>query len=217
MANPIQRLFEMRRAAADRNVGLLAEFSDPGALYEAIVAARKAGYRRLDTFSPFPIHGMDKAMGLGNSPLGFIVLGAAATGLGLSVLMQWWMADSDYPLWISGKPFFAIEFAMPVMFELTVLFAAFGAVGGMFALNALPKPYNPLFYSTRFERVTDDAFFMHVEARDDRFDRRETARLLKSLGALHIEYIDHEGATPVVVADSRGGAEPPPPHTTGAI
>jgi hypothetical protein len=99
----------------------------------------------------------------------------------------------DYPLNISGKPFFAVEPSVPIMFELTVLFAAFGAVGGMLALNGLPRPYNPLFYSDRFEGVTDDRFFLHVAASDDKFDAEETATMLRDLGALHIELVQDDG------------------------
>lgn len=182
------------RAEADKNVGLLAEFRNPGELYEAVKALRKAGYNRIDTFSPFPIHGMDKAMGLGTSPLGYLVLVGGLTGAGLAILMQWWMNAYDYPWDISGKPLFALEQATPVTFEVMVLFAALTAVAGMLALNRLPRPYNPLFFSERFARVTDDAFFLQISALDPRFDRRASSALLRDLGALHVEYVDHTGA-----------------------
>lgn len=174
-------------------VGLLAEFSDPGALYKAAQAVREAGYQRYDVHSPFPIHGMDKAMGLPNSKVGFSALGGGLTGLALAVWLQWWTGAVDYPLNISGKPLFAIEPSVPIMFELTVLFAAFGAVFGMLALNGLPRPYNPLFYSQRFARATDDAFFLHLAASDKRFEAEKSAQLLRDLGALQVEAIeDHE-------------------------
>src|SRR5690554_1428691 len=128
------------RSRADKNVGLLAEFSNPGDLVEAVEAVRRAGYRQIDTFSPFPIHGMDRAMGLNPSKLGYIVIVAGLTGCALAFLMQWWMGEVDYPVNISNKPLFAVEYSVPIAFELTVLFSALGAVAGMFALNALPKP-----------------------------------------------------------------------------
>ncbi len=182
------------RSRADKNVGLLAEFSNPGELVEAVEAVRREGYTRLDTFSPFPIHGMDAAMGLKPSLLGYIVIGGGLTGCALGFLMQWWMGAVDYPLNISGKPFFAVEPSVPIAFELTILLSALGAVGGMLALNGLPKPYNPLFFSERFGRATDDGFFLHVAAADTAFDRAGTAGLLRRLGALGVEYVDHEGA-----------------------
>ena len=178
---------------ADQVYGLLAEFPDPGALLHAAEAVREDGYRHFDTHSPFPIHGMDDAMGLGNSKVGYFTFLGGATGLAAATLLQWWTGAVDYPLNISGKPFFAVEPSVPIMFELTVLFAALGAVAGMFALNGLPRPYNPLFYSDRFEGASDDRFFLHIAASDDQFDAEETARMLRSIGALHIELVQDDG------------------------
>lgn len=172
--------------------GLLAEYADPAALLHAAEKTRKAGYRHFDVHSPFPIHGMDKAMGLGNSLVGFFTLGGGITGFALAYWLQWWTGAVAYPLNISGKPFFAIEPSIPVIFELTVLFSAFGAVAGMFALNGLPRPHNPLFYSRNFARATDDAFFLHIAASDKRFDLEETRRFLTDIGGRNIELLTEE-------------------------
>jgi hypothetical protein len=178
---------------ADQVYGLLAEFSDPGALLHAAEEVRAEGYRHFDTYSPFPIHGMDDAMGLGNSKVGYFAFLGGVTGFAAAYLLQWWTSAVDYPLNISGKPFFAVEPSVPIMFELTVLFAAFGAVAGMLALNGLPRPYNPLFYSDRFEGATDDRFFLHVAATDDQFDAEDTAAMLRRIGAVHIELVQDDG------------------------
>ena len=172
--------------------GLLAEFRDPGELVHAAEGVRDAGYRRFDVHSPFPIHGMDKAMGLGNSKVGMFSLGGGLAGVATGYWLQWWTGAVDYPLNISGKPAFAVEPSIPVMFEITILFAALGAVVGMFALNGLPRPYNPLFYSKRFAAATDDAFFLHIASNDRYFDLERTGQLLRSLGAVDVEQIfDH--------------------------
>ena len=173
-----------------RVYGVLAEFSDPGALYHAAEGVRDAGFKWFDTYSPFPIHGMDKAMGLGQSVLGKLVFVGGAVGCFLGYYMQYWMGEVDYALNISGKPFFAFEPSIPIMFELTVLFSALTAVFGMLILNGLPKPYNPLFYSDRFARSTDDGFFLHIEARDPSFNQEEVTALLESLGAETTELIE---------------------------
>jgi hypothetical protein len=209
-------------ALGDQHVGLLAEFSDPGALLHAVESLRERGYRRLDTFTPFPVHGMDRAMGLGPSLLGFLVFGMGFLGAAAGYLLQWWTAAVDYPIVISNKPFFAVEPSIPIIFELTVLFSALGAVGGMLALNGLPRPYNPLFFSERFGRATDDGFFLHVAGADAQFDRASTARTLFDAGALAVEYVSHEGAEPVDrvgAPEGRWAAEAPvaPPHTTGNL
>lgn len=199
---------------ADTHVGLLAEFENPGALYDAVKALRKQGYNRLDTFSPFPIHGMDGAMGLGVSPLGFLAFAGGLTGLALATWLQWWTSEVDYPINISNKPLFAWEPSVPVMFELTILFTALAIVGGMLAMNGLPQPYNPLFHSERFGRATDDGFFLHVGRADRAFDRAATAGHLFALGATAVEYVDHDGATAVDAAGvaalpERAAALPP--------
>lgn len=234
-------LSKIRQTVEDRgnqHVGLLAEFSDPGALVEAVEGLREKGYTRLDTFTPFPIHGMDRAMGLPVSKLGFMVFGGAVLGGILGAFLQWWTSAGPqfswwpsslnqflgYPINISNKPLFAWESSIPIIFELTILFSALTAVGGMLALNGLPKPYNPLFHSDRFGRATDDAFFVHVSSRDAAFDRAATAADLRGLGATGIEYVDHDGAslvgddaeagTAVVPAS---GAAVAPHHTTGDL
>ena len=225
MLSAIRQRLEDR---ANQHVGLLAEFPDPGALVHAVEDLREKGYSQIDTFSPFPIHGMDRAMGLPVSKLGFMVFGGAVTGGFLGFLLQWWTSEVDYAINISNKPLFAWESSIPIMFELTILFAALTAVGGMLALNGLPKPYNPLFNSDRFSRATDDAFFVHVSVRDGVFSRATTADDLHGLGAMAVEYVDHDGAALVGAGGEPAGALVPveedrlpepvtPHHTTGDI
>ena len=205
LPKPIRDALETR---ANEHVGFLAEFSDPGALQDAVIDLRKRGYSRLDTFSPFPIHGMDRAMGLPVSKLAFLVVPGALIGLFGGWLLQYWTSEVDYPINISNKPLFAIESSVPIMFELMILFAALTAVGSMLALNGLPKPYNPLFNSERFGRATDDGFFLHVGKSDPTFGRASTAGDLFGLGALHVEYIDHDGASDVDTSGEAVAATP---------
>ena len=235
LPKPLRTALETR---ANEHVGLLAEFSDPGALHDAVVDLRKRGYSRLDTFSPFPIHGMDRAMGLPFSKLAFLVFGGGLVGLSLGAFLQWYTSAGPqagwvdvilqgYPINISNKPLFAIESSVPIMFELTILLSALTAVGGMLALNGLPKPYDPLFFSSRFGRATDDGFFLHIGEADAEFVRARTAGDLFSLGALAVEYVDHSGATdlspsgePILAAEPgtvTAVAPVTPPHTGGQI
>jgi hypothetical protein len=169
--------------------GVLAEFATPAALYTACEAVRDAGYTRWDAHAPFPVHGLERAMGLRPSKLPWIclamALGGAATGMGL----QGWVSTMAYPLVISGKPFFSWPAFVPVTFELAVLGGALGAVFGMFALNQLPTFFHPLFASKAFERVSDDGFFLSVESWDPKFDPEGTADLLRRLGATRVEAI----------------------------
>jgi len=171
-------------------LGYLIEFEDTHTLYHACEKMRDAGYQHWDAHTPFPVHGLNDAMGLKPSRLPYIVLGGGLTGLGLALLMQWWMNAHDYPYLISGKPIFSLPANIPIIFELTVLLAAFGAFFGMLAINRLPRFHHPVFHSARVARATDDGFFISIEASDPLFDPAGTRRLAESLGGSHVEPLE---------------------------
>lgn len=184
-------------SAAEKKIdGILAEFSDPGALLKAAEKVRDAGFRHFDCHSPFPVHGMDEAMGEKRSPLGFIVGAMGLLGGGGALLLQWWTSAVDYPLVIAGKPYFDLPPFIPVTFELTILLAAFGAVFGMLALNRLPTFFHPVFHSDRFEKVTDDGFFISIESRDPQFDPEQTGEFLEEIGSEYVELLVDRTAEP---------------------
>lgn len=170
--------------------GIIAEFKDPGALLKAAEATHAAGYKNYDAYSPFPIHGMDDAMALGQSKLGWIVLCGGAFGLSLGFGLQTWVATQAYKLVISNKPLFSFQAFIPVTFELMVLFSAFCAVFGMFALNKLPEFYHPFFRSNNFRKVTSHGFFIGIESQDPQFDQSKVEAFLKDLGGDSIEVIE---------------------------
>ncbi len=169
--------------------GVLAEFRNPKELVDAAATVKKSGYQDFDTYAPFPIHGMEKAMGLKNSPLGWIVLGGALTGMIGALTLMIWVMGYEYPMNISGKPFINFPIYVPITFELTVLLAAFGATFGMLALNKLPRFHNPLFNVERFSKASDDGFFVHIEATDDLFAEEKVTKLFQNNGATHIETV----------------------------
>jgi hypothetical protein len=170
--------------------GVLAEFTSPAELYHACERVRDAGFTRWDAHSPFPVHGLSKAMGLKRSPLPWIVLVMALTGAAAGFGLQWWVHARAYPLVISGKPYVSWPAYIPVTFEVAVLFGALGAVFGMLALNRLPMHHHPLFRSKVFDRVTDDAFFISIESWDPRFDPKTTGQFLESAGARRVELLE---------------------------
>ena len=174
---------------SEKLYGLLIEFDDADQLVNGCEKVREAGFRRWDAYTPFPIHGMDRAMGIRGTRLPWIVLCGGLTGLGLALLMQWWMNAVDYPFMISGKPLFGLPAAIPVTFELTVLFSALTTFFGMWGLNGMPRLHHPLFTSERFLRVTADRFFIAIEASDPKFDARATRDLADSLGGLAVEEV----------------------------
>ena len=170
--------------------GLLAEFDSPRDLVHAAARIRDAGYTRWDAHTPFPVHGLDGAMGIRPTRLPYLVLAAGITGGVSGLLMQWWMNAIDYPIIISGKPFNSLPADIPVTFELTVLLASLTAFLGMLIANALPRFHHPLLASGRFRRVTTDAFFLAVEAADPRFDLVKTEQQLLGLRATHVSMIE---------------------------
>lgn len=175
-----------------KNALTLARFADPAALLKAAEKVREAGYKKWDCYSPFPVHGLDRAMGEGQSPLGWIVGACAFIGASSAIAMQGWMNAIDYPLVISGKAFFSFQAFVPVTFELAILLSAFGAVFGMFALNGLPLWYHPIFNSERFQKATDDGFFIGIEAKDGKYDAAETTKFLESIGGADVEVVTEE-------------------------
>lgn len=175
-----------------RPILYVAEFETPGQVMHAAEKVRDAGYARWDVHTPFPVHGMDKAMGLSDSILGWIVLLCGLTGCTVAFLLIWFTNGYDYPIVIGGKPPFSLPSMVPVMFELTILLSAFGTVLGMFGLNQLPRHHHPIFYSERFERATDDRFFISIEAGDAKFDLDGTRTLLEACQPVSLELIQEE-------------------------
>jgi ActD protein len=168
---------------------LLAEFENTHQILHAAAMIRDAGYRRWDVFTPFPVHGMDEAMGLQNSKVGWFSFIGGLTGFTTGMLMIWWMNAWDYPITVGGKPLFSPIFAFPVSYELTILLGSFGSLFGMLILNRLPRLYNPLFRSTRFHLATHDRFFLAIEATDPKFSDVDTRKLLETAGSIHIEEV----------------------------
>ncbi len=171
--------------------GVLAEFDSVHALLEAIEKVRAAGFTRFDAFAPFPIHGLDESMGIRTSRLPWLVAGAGAAGTTAALLLQWWTNAFDYPLLISDKPLFGVPAAIPITFELTVLFASIAAFVGLLAANGFPQLYHPVFPSRRFsQHATTDGFYVAIETSDPKYHPIEARALFERLGALHVEELE---------------------------
>lgn len=176
----------------NKPAGMLAEFNDPAELLAAARKMKDGGYKKYDCHSPFPVHGMDGAMGMKRSPLGYIVFAVAAVALIGGFALQWWTSSVDYKIVISGKPFFSYQAYGPVAFAIMVLSSAFVSLLGMLALNKLPMLFHPLFSSKSFERAMDDGFFVSVEAADAKFDVTNTQNFLTEIGGKNVEVIYNE-------------------------
>jgi Protein of unknown function (DUF3341) len=167
--------------------GIIAEFDTPADILAAARTVRDAGFTRWDVFTPFPVHGMNEAMRLKNSAVGWFALvfgmGAFFNVIGL----VWYAGYYDYPIMVGGKPLFSAVCAFTPAYIMFVLGASVGALAGMLALNRLPQLYHPLLKNARFARASHDKFFLVVEAADPKFNETETRRLLERAGSRHTE------------------------------
>jgi len=179
------------KTEAGKNVyGLMAEFKTPADTYHAAEKVRDAGFGKWDVYSPFPIHGIEEAMGLPATKLPLVV---AAVGLTMACAgfgFQYFVRFIDYPLIHQGKPADAWQLLVPVTFEIGVLFTAFTALLGMLAFNGLPRWHHPLLAKERFLRTSDDRFIIAVEAADPKFNPEATRKLLTDAGATSVEVVE---------------------------
>lgn len=169
--------------------GLLAVFDDVPSVYRAAEQVRDAGYRNWDVLSPFPIHGIESAMGEPRSKVPYFTFAGGLigflSGMGMAAYMGW----LDYPLIVGGQPYFDFVFPFPVAYELTILLASFGTLIGMFVMNRLPMHYHPVFNHPEFKQFTNDRFAIVIESRDPGFDDEKTRELLELLGGKEITEI----------------------------
>ncbi|MDB6108409.1 MAG: ABC-type Fe3+ transport system protein [Pedosphaera sp.] len=177
-------------ATTSQKYGILAEFETPAAAMHAAETVRDRGFRKWDVFTPFPVHGMDKAMGIKNSKVGWFSFLGGVTGYTSGMVMIWWMNAVDYPIIIGGKPMFSPFGAFPPCYELTILLGAFGALFGMLFMNRLPRLHHPLLKHRRFALATHDRFFLVIETADPKYSENETRKLLESTGSKRIELVE---------------------------
>jgi hypothetical protein len=194
---PVSDLVE----STERPYGVFAEFTSTAKIYEAAKAVHAAGYRWWDCLVPFPVHGLDKAMGIKPTILPIIVFFAGLTGTLVAVFLQVYTNSLELPLWllvpvsgyqfeVSGKPLISAPAFVPVAFEMTILFACLTAVGAMFVMNGLPCLYHPVFRHPRLMRLSDDRFFVVIETRDPKYVRGETEAFLETLDPEVIDWLE---------------------------
>ena len=170
--------------------GIVAEFAGPGELKHAAEKLREAGYKTLDAYTPYPVHGMVKAIGMTRSPQPWVTLCGGIFGLSLAIFMQFYLMGWYYPTIVQGKQFTSWEAFVPIMFELMVLFSAFFTVFGMLALCGLPRFWHPIDQYNPLSRAVDDGFFLSVEAKDALFDAVRTRAMLVEMGGDNVAVVE---------------------------
>lgn len=170
--------------------GLVAEFDTVEGLKKAANTVRKAGFKQMDSYTPFPIHGMSEAIGFHNNIVPWIVSFCGVTGTLTGIGLEYYASVLDYPLNVGGKPLFALPMFVVPMFEFTILFSAFGAFFGMWALNGLPRYHHPIFSAKNFERATVDRFFLCVEAKDPNYNEAKLREVLAPCNPLNVTVVE---------------------------
>ena len=189
--------------------GVVGFFDTTSALIKATAQIRDAKYHRFDAFTPFPVHGLEAAQGLKRSPLPWVTLTAGFIGLCLAFLLEYWTSAVDWPLIVGGKPFNSWPAFVPIMFELTVLFAALCTVGAMFAFNGLPnlrrRAFDPAITRDKFALVIEAPSPVDLEDEEavakqaaklksfKAFSETEATEFLKKAGAREVRSVYVEG------------------------
>ncbi|NCG09431.1 MAG: DUF3341 domain-containing protein [Verrucomicrobia bacterium] len=168
---------------------IIASFPDTPSFYHAAEKVRDAGYKKWDTYSSLPVHGMPEAQGQPRSKVPIFTFCGGLTGFTIGISIVSFMNYFDYPLIVGGKPFFSPVFPFPIMYELTILLSAFGTLGGMFITNLLPQHHNTLFENDTFLEVAGDRMVIAIESRDPKFDAQATRQFLESIGGTDIEEV----------------------------
>ncbi len=171
-------------------VGLMAEFDSPEAILHAAETIRDKGYKQLEAFTPFPVHGLSEATGFRDNRMLWLVFLGGLVGGSSGLLLQTYVSVYDYPLNVGGKPLFSLPSFIPITFECTVLLAAASAFFGMLAMNRLPQPYHSVFNVPEFARATQDRFFLLVPYTDPNYDEAKTRADLQALKPLSLSEVE---------------------------
>jgi hypothetical protein len=170
--------------------GMVAEFGGPRELIEAVRQARKHGYRAIEAYTPYPLEELDEVLGEWN-PVPLIFLVGGLTGAATAWAMQYYIAAIDYPINVGGRPLYSWPAFIPILFELTVLFASLAGFFGTLALCGFPQPHHPVFDITRFRAASRDGFFLCIEAADLTFERTKASEFLERLEPLEVWEVEN--------------------------
>ena len=171
--------------------GLMAEFADATSLVDAAKRTHAEGYRKVDAYSPYPIHELFDALDLKDNTISLLTLLGGIAGCMAGFGLCYWVSVIAYPLNVGGRPMNSWPSFIPVTFEVTILLASLTCVVGLILLNGLPMPYHPVFNVKRFaERASQDGLFLAIEAQDPKFDLNKTRAFLQGLGAREVNEIE---------------------------
>ena len=183
--------------AQTRTLGVVGLYDDADSLVRAAAVIRDAGHRKWDCHTPYPVHGLDRAMGMGPSPVGYITLTAGLVGLLTAIGLTWGLSALHYPIRIGGKALFSWQAFVPIYFELFVLFAALGTMASVIGFCRLGRWHSPLHDSGVMREIICDRFAIALEASDEEETDEKLKEMLQDTGCQDIrplvELADKEG------------------------
>jgi hypothetical protein len=168
---------------------VLGEFTHPDPCVKALHRLREGGIGGLDAYSPYPVHGMDEALGLPRSKVPLVALTGGVLGAIGGYAMQWWMNSRDYPINVGNRPAHGFWTNIPITFECGILLAVLSIFfSSIFYFFKLPRPYHPVFESERFRTASLDAFWISAEAEGDE-SVAELERRFREMGAHQVHTV----------------------------
>lgn len=185
----------MHADSTPQSYGLLAEFSSDRVMMHAAMKIRDAGFKRTDAYTPFPVHGVQHALGHRQTRMNLVMLLAGITGFAIGIWLQWWVSARTYPHIVAGKPYFSWPSFIPIIFECTVLVCAVTGFITLWTRNGLPRVHHPLFAVKEFERHSTDKFFIVIKADDKLYDAARVRALLLENHAENVYEVPMDGAT----------------------
>ncbi|MES3036494.1 MAG: DUF3341 domain-containing protein, partial [Bdellovibrionota bacterium] len=170
----------------DRTVGGIAGiFLEEGKTVAAARTMYEMGYRSFEAISPYPVHGMEEACGIKRSPIPYVTFVAGLVGLLFGLWLTWWTSAVNFPINVGGKPFFSLPAFIPILFELTILFAALCSVGALFFFCRLPKIDPPIIDPD----LTSHKFAIYVPGTDRGYDESRIEQALRNAGAVEVKKV----------------------------
>ncbi len=167
--------------------GLAGIFDTEDAVVRAARKTREMGFKKFEAISPYPIHGMEEACGIQRSWIPYVTFSMGLLGLSAGTLLTWWTSAVDWPLNIGGKPFFSLPAFIPIIFELTVLFAALTSVGALFYACGLPKIDPPVIHPD----LTCHKFAIFIPNTDTNYNESRLMEALHKWGATEVMKAEH--------------------------
>jgi len=181
----VEKLIQMARPKSKRGVAGI--WLDEKKLVEAARKVRASGYTKFEAISPFPLHGIDEAMGIPFSNIPWITLIFCTLGFTFGLWFTWWCSAVDWPINVGGKPMWSLPAFIPIIFECTILFGALASVGALFAICGMPQIDPPVIDPA----LSSHKFGLFIPEDDTGFNSAQIEKLLKDMGAVEVKRAEY--------------------------